>query len=462
VTANGYGGYDIKQLFQMVDEAKNGLAPSRQQYAALQRATQMLGAHAEALQGYRDQLAAKWPPESNAASAAYLVELDKLVAAAKETALTSAVNANHVNLVVEAIEQAHITLKPLHDEYVKNEGLLQQYDAKVSAAGYDYEFVGGPGAGAAARGLTRLFTSSPVDDGRQEELVRQARQAMVPLTGAAQDGGTYIVPPAPYAPPTVAATRDEFTRIGGDSTGGASRPPVIAPPAHTRATTGAEPGSPTQPSASVGTVAPHQPEGGAGPVLGGVIVAPASPATPSAPVLGQPGVGPVAPGLGPMPPGVLPGLGIPIPGGGTPLAPRATFDNNSIRGGAGSGVGITKPLAPGNVVGGAPMGMIGGAPPRGSSTADSPVQRVNPVGGIIGQQSGGRSGSRGPSVSRIGSPTLLGPHQGRHGHSGKENEEQKWDPDNPWATDVGVSPVIRPDTTAPTFDPGPGVIGLDR
>jgi hypothetical protein len=35
----------------------------------------------------------------------------------------------------------------------------------------------------------------------------------------------------------------------------------------------------------------------------------------------------------------------------------------------------------------------------------------------------------------------------------------EFDPDDPWATAEGVSPVIEPSLHEPLHDPGPGVIG---
>jgi hypothetical protein len=465
---DSYSGYDIKQLFQMVDAARQDLAPSRKQHAALKRATEMLGEHAGALQGYRDQLAAKWPPETNAASAAYLVELDKLLKAVKDTAQTSAVNAFHVNLVAEAIVQAHNTLKPLHDEYVKNEGLLQQYDTKVAAVGADYESVGGAPTGAAARGLTRLFTSSPVDDGRQEELVRLARQAMAPLSVAAQDGGTYITPPPPYAPPTVDPGQiDGGTHIGRSSNDGAIRPPAIDPPAHARTSIrdggeGDGPGSRHVPDPTGEEPSPP-PRPNSGPVLSGVITPVAPVVPPSGPAVSPPGSSIPTPSPGPGSlPGVLPGIGMPVTGGGTLPVPRVPLDSTTIVRGSSpggfpvGGTGGTKSLTSSGPVGGSPVGMIGSAP------GGHNVQRVSPVGGVIGQQAGGQSGGRPGGHAQLGGAAFPPSQHGGHGRGPASREGHQWDPDNPWAVEEGVPPIIAPSTTVERFDPGPGVIGLDR
>ena len=463
---DSYSGYDIKQLFQMVDAARQGLEPSRKQHAALKRATEMLGEHAGALQGYRDQLAAKWPPESNAASAAYLAELDKLLTAVKDTAQTSAVNAFHVNLVTEAIVQAHDTLKPLHDEYVNNEGLLRQYDAKVAAAGDDYEMVGGAPAGAAARGLTRLFTSSPVDDGRQEELVRQARQAMVPLSVAAQDGGTYITPPPPYAPPTVdGAQHLESTQFGGGSGGGAIRPPVIDPPSHARGPASPDEGrSAPRSEFAFGPTpsdSPAAPPRHTGPVLSGVL-APASPQVPPAPPA-LPAAGPLGGGV-PAPTGVSLPMGsptMPSTGGNPHQLPKLPVDHNgNVRGSAGTGGTGARPVPLSGLIGNSPLGVIGGTPAGGSGQAVRSTQRVSPVGGLIGLPPG--EISRPASAVGAGGAGLMAPPYGRHGHGKGGADAPRWDPDNPWAVAEGVAPVIRPDTRVDRFDPGPGVIGLDR
>jgi len=437
-----YSGYPIKQLWQMVDAAKQGLQPSHDQVAALNKAQQMLSGHAESLERARDQLAAKWPPETNAASAAYLTELDRLIIAVKDTALSCAVNVFHVNTVSDAIIQAHATLEPLHKEYVKNEGALAKYDAEINAFGAGASLI--PGGSTVAKGAAKLFTSPPVEDGRQDQLTAQAQQAMVPLSGAAQDGAAYIKPPTPYEPPTVGSNYDEPSvnlpgGSGHGSPGAAIPPPNIDAPAYTQhqrdITTNRGGNVSAQPSTDAN-----------GLILSDYKSSPTQP-------LPNPA----------LPSGSGPGGESPTGTNGLIGAPPGA--SAGIRG-ISTGIG-TRSSSPFGIFG-PPRGGVIGSLPGGADGSRATPSRVNPSGGVIGQQPGpgGRGGVRtGGQAGRITGGNDVGAmgsqprHRGRcrHGH-----DEQRWDPDNPWEINEGVDPIIMPDALPGRVDPGPGIIGIDR
>ncbi|MFI7598900.1 hypothetical protein [Actinoplanes sp. NPDC049681] len=486
-----YSGFDVKQLWSMVDAARSSLQPSRAQADALNKAQQMLNGHGQALKQARAQLADRWPPETNAAAAAYLVELDRLITAVDATALNCAVNVAHINLVSDAIVQSHETLKPLYEEYVANEGALAQYEKDVDEFGDGASII--PGGKTIAEGAKRLFSSPPVADGRQDELTRRVQQEMTSLAGAAQDGATRIQPPPPYEPPTVTpGIEDDAQNIGGGggrrSSGGAVRPPRIDPPAHTRTSPGGAASDGTSasgghlgggavPSPVPGLHSSPSGASGSGPALSGIGAPPVLP-TPVQP-LPATGAGPVpvppaGPGV-PVPgllPGVLPGAGGGLPAGGLgPVGP-----NNRIT----SGVPAGRPAAlrgPGGAIGGLRNGVIGGVPGTGGLPGAGGLpggggmqlragaqSRINPVGGVIGQQHGpavagaGRGSVRG-TAANAGVATAPG---GRRRPGGSPDGGQRWDPDNPWETAEGVDPVIAPDHSGDRIDPGPGIIGLHR
>ncbi|RZU51267.1 hypothetical protein EV385_3077 [Krasilnikovia cinnamomea] len=539
-----YSGFDVKQLFNMVEAAEANLAPSHAQVDALNRAQQTLSAHQQALKNARAQLALRWPPETNAASNAYLVELDRLIAAVGDTALNCAVNVMHINLVSTAIVESRKTLKPMYDEYVANESALAKYEQEVHEFGDGAKDI--PFGKNIAEGAKRLFSDPPVADGRQDELTQRVRQEMTSLAGAAQDGAARIQPPIPYQPPKVEISRDridEPPRPGGDgggSTGGAVRPPRIDPPAHTR--TPAD-GAVSAPGDQVGgavvtspVAGAHPGSSGSGPGLAGVIAPPALP-TPVQPVPGA-GIGPVpAPpgGVAGALPGLLPALGGAAAGlgpissggriaGGVPAGelgamrsaggPLGGLRNGVIGGvpGVGEGPGVGRVPGMGGVsgVGGGPgvgrVSGVGGAGEGGLRGGAGARPRINPVGGVIGQEPGAGSAGRGPGAriagqagiaerapggraagqagmagrgsggrgagsagmaergpgGRAGGPMgMAGARGGRRGH-GDSDEGQRWDPDNPWATAEGVDSVIAPDPASGDVDPGPGIIGLHR
>jgi len=104
-------------------------------------------------------------------------------------------------------------------------------------------------------------------------------------------------------------------------------------------------------------------------------------------------------------------------------------------------------MPPGGVIGGTPgEGIVNGAPA-------SAGRRANPVGGGIGQGGKATAGSAGNRAATGGQ---------RAGRKKHQCEGRTWDPDNPWAVDHGVAPVIHPDEEPKWFDAGPGVIGIDR
>lgn len=461
-----YASYDIRQLFPMVDAARQTLDPSHEQIRAWNRAEQMLRQHATAMQGFRDQLAGKWPPETNPAAAAYLSELDRLLRAVDQTGQAAISNAVQIGHVTQAITQAHATLQPLHDEFVSNEAKIDRYNDTVNNIAIGVGIVQGPIAGLVTKGAAELFTSPPVGDGRQDQIQQQARQAMDTLSGAAHDAAVTMEPPPEYTPPTVSKANN--THMGSDSTGGATRPPTIAAPANHQpqeaSTGGVEVpnGSGADGSASGSdTGAPgagqsRPPSALTGPDLAGVITPPA-PATVPAPLPAggsalQPGPS-VVPG---MPPATIPGIvptiaGPQIGGGGGRAAPATPA---LIGGGAGgSGARVLPP-------GGRIEGLHGTAAPwAGQVSGSQPgTRRVNPVGGVIGQPSGpSRTAGRAP-MTNSGSPGAM---QGRRGQSTSDDHGHDWDADQPWTVAEGVTPVILPEP-ARAIDTGPGIIGLDR
>jgi hypothetical protein len=108
-----------------------------------------------------------------------------------------------------------------------------------------------------------------------------------------------------------------------------------------------------------------------------------------------------------------------------------------------------------------PNGVIGPHPSAGADTA----RRANPVGGVIGQSAPatGQAGSAAGQRPGTGGTSANHPFvAGRRSRSEREREQQGWDPDNPWAVDQGVAPVLEPGREPSSHDPGAGVIGIDR
>jgi hypothetical protein len=82
------------------------------------------------------------------------------------------------------------------------------------------------------------------------------------------------------------------------------------------------------------------------------------------------------------------------------------------------------------------------------------MRRVNPVGGLIGERpSGGTAAAEGQPIGVAGQ---------RGAGRRRDDSDQHFDPDNPWATEEGVPAVLKPQAEAMRHDAGPGVIGIDR
>ncbi|MBF9130891.1 hypothetical protein I0C86_18285 [Plantactinospora sp. S1510] len=481
----------IPHLWQMIDAAQQKLQPSRDQVSAWERASGMLSNHASRLQDCRAQLAALWPPEQNAASAAYMAELDRLIVAAQQTSTAAQNNATHIGHVADAIDQARGKLKPIYDEYVKNQAALADYQKQVEKAGDVGGLLGGAagqkwGLGALGRkagdflgeNAMETFTSPPVSDAQQAALVARARAVQVEVDGAARDGSNRVQPPPEYLPPRNVEEQESKERSAKRSR--ARIPPEVNPPPHRRG----EPEDTDKPGYIEGTSPPdlhteHTPTNVTtpiyppdGPSLTGV--------TPPTTTLPGPTL-PPAPPVPTPPPTVTPGLPIGPPLiGGPPVGPISTGGVPRGPGGTGKvGLGPTALSAgvpPGGVIGAKPGGNVGGVP--GGSGRAGGAPRANPVGGVIGQSgqgagrpgaagaAGGAGAGRGSGTGRAGaaggsgSSGMVGSQRGRK--SGDEQDTRHWDPDNPWAVEEGVAPEIEPNRTVGRHEPGTGVIGKDR
>lgn len=421
--------------------------------------------HLSRLQEYRRGLAAAWPPETNAAARAYIGELDQLIDKVQHTHDAAAANYDALAAATRAIGSTRAELEPLYQEYSTKLQQKRAYEATIA----DPKAVAG----------SRLPDQPPVTDADLERLNVQARSLMTGLSGKLQQAQVMLRTPPP-APRTWPGREQVDPDVYG-----APATPVIPPVVAVPVVTGGATPSASRPSTAVRPApAPTQP--GVGPVIG------------AGPVLGGAGTGlapaPVTPGpMGTTPPsqpstvGIAPNLP-PISGGASsgssanPLRDQTGTVGRSVFGGATEQPRAIPPrsMPPGGLIGGTP-GMGVGQPAAGASSP----RRVNPIGGVIG---GGGAGTAptGAAGSRPGAgrnsqvnglhavpPLGGGPNMG-HGTQGfggpvgqptrrerGEGESRHWDPDHPWETDEGVTPVVRPPDDQGPIDPGPA-IGFDR
>jgi hypothetical protein len=436
----GYGGtnwmaMDVVQMWQAIQNQDT--TAHYQLLAGWRKSYELILEHMGQVQNYRESLAAAWPPEKSPAAAAYIQELDGLIAKLQGTYDAAVANYGAFSSATLALSLSRDDVKNIYDEYTANQTKLEEFKNRPYVA-----------AGKSAVPPQK----PPVPDGRQEQLNNQARTIMYGLSSEIIQAKTQITMPPAYTPP---AKREGSDRDNGSATYTA---PVIPPITTFDAGNGS---SNSTPSTAQHSTAPHTTNPGTNPsappntarppglVLGGVQPTPPTVAPATTGILPQPpiGGGPVPIAITPTP--VLPpnpiGLGSP----GLPPGPGMT--KSFIGAGPGRpGIGGLRAMAPGGVIGGPPAGGLG-QPAAGGR----PASRVNPVGGVIRPgNTEGRVGSAGRS-SASGQP--LGNLAGRNTRGHDESKDTShWDPDNPWEIVEGVSPVVLP-AAEHHVDPGPAI-----
>lgn len=419
------------------------------QVAGWRKVCDLAQIHLGRLQEYRRGLAEAWPPETSAASGTYLAQLDDLIAKVRHTHDAAAANYAALSAATQAIGSTRAELRKIHEEYATKLHQKQAYDATAA----DPKAIMG-----------NRVVESPVTDGDLERLNVQARSMMFNLSGELQQAQATLRQPPP--PPT-RFKRDLAGTDAYDAGAGPIIPPIVPVPINPE--TAARPPALNKPAGSH----PVQGVSAVGPVLGSA-GASAPPASTSA---GPPGVTPsiAATGHGPS-------LQIPPTSVARPQVPphgQASTIGRLPSGASGNSSHLppspqSRSLPTNGLIGGAPGSGVG---PPGSGGA---MRKVNPIGGVIGGGAGttptGGAGSRpGSGRGAAGGHSFppIGGAPGFNGSSGlnvpsnrsakyeHEKEGHIWDPDHPWETAEGISPVVRsPEEHGPS-DPGPA-IGLDR
>ncbi|WP_433370314.1 hypothetical protein ACQPZX_45300 [Actinoplanes sp. CA-142083] len=485
-----WGAYNTPRLWSMVMNEDD--APGRQQVSAWRTLAGSVRSQRTALLTARAELVAAWPPEENESSAAFVAELDILIARLDSASADADSTASGLDNILTAIQTAKTTIQPLWEKYKdKSTDLVPHWWDKA-----------------------------------EDEIDDQARQAMISAERAVEDSVALLKVPDAYKP-----FADRIDEPGsGEDNGSLSQTTSTSSSRGISASVRHDPvpplpgQNPTIPdgggqassdiggsggvggvgggAAGAGTVV-----GGGGPDLAGVITPPGgTPIVPGGDATGIPGGGgvgtPLPPvggvggggAVGPAVPGLLPtGGGVPI--GQTGRAPR------------GSSGRLTRPAKSGGVIGEPPAGGAGrsGAGPigaaggigavggrggagsragrtgrvgAGGSSLEEPGRGVRGGVGIssegLGGVRGGRGSAAGRGANRQPRPSWLpddpvGPNRntgvvagapGRAGrHRSGEDDGYGFDPDNPWEVAEGVDPVIAPSTDNPRHDPGPNVIG---
>ncbi|GID94464.1 hypothetical protein ACFQFC_27335 [Amorphoplanes digitatis] len=444
--ADGGGGYggtdwmskDVRFMWSTIANQDTG--PHYDVVEGWRKTADLTLAHRAQVQMYRDNLAAVWPPSKSPAAAAYIERLDQLLVDLQATHDAASANYTTFATVTLTLSLARTKLKPILDEYEANRQLVVDWQAKQDEAAAVTEPRPTPAPG-----------PPPVSSARQEQLNNQARAIMYDLSSTLISGNAALQKPRHYDP--VSISRDD-PPDGESSTNpvpGFAVAPVIPPPGAGNAGGSGPSVSPVSHSttAPASPVPPGSSLGG-GLVLGGVN--PTAVAPP--PTSGFP------PGPGPSPappiatPGPMPGLIAP-PGGPGLVPPNGLPPGISVKNGMGTGPANRMTMPSGGVIGATPgSGVIGQMPAGNTGGRAGSAARVNPVGGVIGQQGGPAGRGMTPNGSLV---NQSGKGRSRH----DDPESKRWDPDNPWATEEGVEPVVLPPGAPGPVDPGPA-IGFQR
>ncbi|MEU7751071.1 hypothetical protein [Micromonospora sp. NPDC049171] len=420
------------------------------QVAGWRKVCDLAQTHLSRLREYRRGLAEAWPPETSAASSTYLAELDELIDKVQRTHDAAAANYTALAAATQAIGTTRAALSKIHEEYATKSQQKQAYESMAA----DPKAI-----------LGNRTTEAPVTDADLERLNTQARTAMFNLSGELQQAQATLQKPPAARPPVQSGDPDALTA--------APTAPIIPPIIPIPMPTGGN--RTTSRIAPPDVAAPIPQAQGVGPVLGGagsgLTNNPTTVNTGSA----VPPASAAHPGLGPPPPN-------------TPISPHPITPPSS--GGHTPAASLSKPQAlpptppvrsspPSGVIGGMPTG---GITPLGPNTAQP--RKVNPIGGVIGGGgagtgptggAGSRPGSGRTFTSSHGGPAPIGGAPSLGGNPGiglppgRPRQQQQldadssrpWDPDNPWETDQGVNPIVRPGNEQGPIDPGPA-IGFNR
>jgi hypothetical protein len=437
-----------------------------------QKSADLVGEHMFQVQQYRESLATAWPPDKSSAAAAYVTRLDALIQNLNETYEAALSNHEAMSSASLSLGLAKSQMAKIYAEWETNNKTLlafnQQQAAKKAAAAS-----GQPTPSPSPSG----DEPPPVTASQQEALRQKAITLMSGVSSDLAQAQLKVVRPAPYNP-LLGAEKDPHP--GGTGTGGVATLPPIVPTSFTSSGGGGSTSGgsfstnhgsvtfPTSPNNALPTTGSQFPGGGSGNpglVLGGTNTPPPPPPTftpnpnpiTALPTGGGPTITPgiLPPGAGPiLPNGTLPTGGNFPKGQGGGFKPFGGAPESALRA-----------MPPGGVIGNTP-GLGFDEPGAGRFGP----QRVNPIGGVIGEPAvgpgmmagnpaggvrggsvaGGRGGMTGGGTQPYGQ--IGGRRSGRRGQS----EDTAWDPDNPWATDEGVDPVVLPPVEQ-QIDPGPAI-----
>ncbi|MEV4758016.1 hypothetical protein AB0J86_23270 [Micromonospora sp. NPDC049559] len=428
--------YEVSDMWAMLKDQQTD--NHWKQVAGWKKTYELTSTHLFRLKEYRDKLIEAWNPEKSDAAKAYVERLDYLIENVQQTYDVAIANYTTSSSAISAISMARYDLEKVYQEYAQK---------KQSANSSASSMPSVPSSEIATPTPSPSPGPSPTDQAELERLNNKARGIMSKLGGELASAQVQIKPPPTYKPSKggIESDPDVYGGGGGGGGGGSAPPPI--PPIMTVSTPTHAPSHGSMPTNLQPVPTPTPPS--TGPILGGaqpVLPPPAPPITPTPPAPFPPTPPPPPTiGLPPIPPGPLPPTnyvtGLPYNPTTGPMAKPGPMGL----------MNTPRAMPPGGLIGGQPgMGL---GQPGGAGAA---ARRINPIGGVIG---GNGSASGMPMGGQRGAAGMA--PTGRKFQHGEEETGQRWDPDNPWATDEGVAPVVLPSRENGRIDPGPA-IGFDR
>jgi hypothetical protein len=448
-----------------------------------QKSAELVGEHMFQVQQYRESLASAWPPEKSSAAAAYVTRLDALIKNLNETYEAALSNHEAMASASLSLGLAKSEMSKIYSEWDTNNKTLlafnhQQEQKKAQAAS------GKPTPSPSPSGEE----PPPVTADQQEALRQKAITLMSGVSSDLAQAQLKVVRPAPYTPAGI-VDKDPH-QVGSSGAGPANLPPIIPTPYSNGGGGGSTGGGsfssnhgsvtfPTTPNNGVPTTGSPFPGGGSG--NPGLVLGGTNPPSTLPPPTFTPNPGPITSlpnGGGPtFSPGIMPpGTGALLPKGTLPSGGgKFPLGEGGLKSFGGVPEGGLKAMPPGGIIGKTPGGGLG-EPAAGRFGP----RRVNPVGGVIGEPGGnpgmtgaggrgGASGARGGAAAGRGVGSAggrggmsrnaeqpYGQAGGRRSGRNGRSEDATWDPDNPWATDEGVDPVVLP-VAEQQIDPGPAI-----
>ncbi len=377
-----------------------------QQAGAWQSTYEAAQSLARRLQWYRDGLAGKWSPDRSEAAALYLGRLDELIGSAQQLADVSVANRQALVTLANAVDEARPKLQRVYEESQALRRVEAQPKAEASAAL------------------------------RQRQLHKQATGIMESLGDAAMDSWRHYATADDYQPPQ--STRGEDVPVNGRNS------VVIGSSSIESSRNAARGRTPARPSWAVNYSPEHESLDRSNRSVLAPLPEAVSLAGSSTPIslnlVSEADKAPTVPRLGidALPP--EPGLGT-----------MSTFSfARDAKLPVNEGVGMpedpirTAPWVPQQP---SAVGRQAVGDPDGTTTRRG--QLVNRVGGVIGSDGAtvGMAGGLGADVAT---------------HRAQRRRRREYDVDDPWHVAEGGLPVLHPLPEPMSFDPGPGVIGIDR